>query len=95
MTEKEIINWLLSIPAEDRMTEFKRLGEESVVAKIIETIVAMTNTDGGIIILGIFVPVRDLIDPTVLALGLSLVCFTVVGMLVPNQKQVAPLSVEN
>lgn len=53
MTEKEIINWLLSIPAEDRVTEFKRMGEESVVAKIVETIVAMANTDGGIIILGI------------------------------------------
>ncbi|MFH1857100.1 MAG: RNA-binding domain-containing protein [Candidatus Omnitrophota bacterium] len=53
MNEKEFLNWILSIPTEDRVTEFKRMGETSVVSKIIETIVAMTNTDGGIIILGV------------------------------------------
>ena len=53
MNEKELLNWILTIPAEDRVTEFKRMGETSVVSKIVETIVAMTNTDGGIVILGV------------------------------------------
>jgi len=53
MNEKEILNWILTIPAEDRVTELKRMGEDAVVSKIVETIVAMTNTDGGIIILGV------------------------------------------
>lgn len=53
MNEKEFLNWILSIPTEDRVTEFKRMGESSVVSKIIETIAAMTNTDGGIIVLGV------------------------------------------
>lgn len=57
MNEKEIINWILSIPAEDRITEFKRLGDqETAVYKIIESIVAMTNTDGGVIVLGVADP---------------------------------------
>lgn len=53
-TEK-LIAALLAIPAEDRRTEFKRLGEpgDRLVGKIVETIVAMANTDGGIIVLGI------------------------------------------
>ena len=54
MNEKEILNWILSIPAEDRVTEFKRLGDkDTTVAKITETIVAMTNTDGGLLVLGV------------------------------------------
>ncbi len=49
-------DWLkniLEIPAETQTIEFKRLSEDKVVTKVIETIVAMTNTDGGVIILGI------------------------------------------
>jgi len=59
MNEKKFLNWILSIPAEDRSTEFKRMGETAIVSKIIETIVAMTNTDGGIIILGIDDPEKS------------------------------------
>lgn len=52
-TPKDLIKEILEIPAESQTIEFKRLTEEKVVAKIIETVVAMTNTDGGVIILGI------------------------------------------
>lgn len=52
---------ILDIPAEDRITEFKRLGnEQRIVSKTIETIVAMANTDGGTIILGVDDPEKSL-----------------------------------
>ena len=45
---------ILSIPEESQYVEFKRLrGEEKVVSKIVQTIVAFANTDGGKIILGV------------------------------------------
>jgi predicted HTH transcriptional regulator len=48
------IKKILEIPCEDRVTELKRIGNDTrVVSKIIETIVAMTNTDGGIITIGV------------------------------------------
>lgn len=50
---KDIIKNILKIPTETQTIEFKRLSEDKVVAKIIETVVAMTNTDGGVIIVGI------------------------------------------
>jgi len=50
---EKFINTILSIPAENRTTEFKRLGADSVVKKVTETIVAMANTDGGYIVLGV------------------------------------------
>ncbi len=49
-------DWLkniLEIPAETQTIEFKRLADERVVAKTIETVVAMANTEGGSIILGV------------------------------------------
>jgi len=53
LSERDLLNRIISIPIEDRMTEFKRLGRDFKVAKVIESVVAMANTDGGIIILGI------------------------------------------
>ncbi|MDO8490248.1 MAG: putative DNA binding domain-containing protein [bacterium] len=55
MTEKEIIEGILSEPIETRTLEFKRLGasKNDVVSKTLESIVAMANTDGGTIILGV------------------------------------------
>ena len=51
----KFIEYCLNIPAETRVQEFKRLGGEKskVVRKTLESIVAMSNTDGGLIILGI------------------------------------------
>lgn len=51
-TDKLIEN-ILQIPAEDRVTEFKRLGKDFNVSKALESIVAMANTDGGFLVLGI------------------------------------------
>jgi ATP-dependent DNA helicase RecG len=59
ITEQSIINFILSIPAENRSTEFKRLGKESDVKRILESIVAMTNTDGGLIIFGVDDPEKS------------------------------------
>lgn len=56
MTQQELIKNILEIPAENQTVEFKRLGSEKIVSKIIETIVAMTNIDGGFIVLGVSDP---------------------------------------
>lgn len=53
MTQKELIQSILNIPAENQTVEFRRLSGIKVVGKIIETIVAMTNTDGGTMVLGV------------------------------------------
>ena len=44
--QNDLIKDILKIPAENQTIEFKRLTEDKVVSKIIETVVAMTNTDG-------------------------------------------------
>jgi ATP-dependent DNA helicase RecG len=49
----EFIQKLLNAPTESQILEFKRLDGNKVIEKIIETIVAMANTDGGLIVLGI------------------------------------------
>lgn len=49
----ELIEKILNIPEETQTIEFKRLNGEKVVSKIIQTIVAMANTDGGVIIFGV------------------------------------------
>jgi ATP-dependent DNA helicase RecG len=53
MKNPDLIKAILEVPIESQNLEFKRLFGNKVVAKIIETIVAMANTDGGIIILGV------------------------------------------
>lgn len=56
MKKENQSDWLkniLEIPAETQTIEFKRLTEDKVVTKVVETVVGMTNTDGGVIILGI------------------------------------------
>ncbi len=49
----KIIDTILNIPEETQTIEFKRLYGDKIVKKVIETIVAMANTDGGTIIFGI------------------------------------------
>lgn len=53
INDQEIIERILAIPTEDRTTEFKRLGSSLKIEKVIESVVAMTNTEGGSIIFGI------------------------------------------
>ncbi len=57
MTQEKLVKSILEIPAENQNVEFKRLsGDNRIVGKIIETIVAMTNIDGGVIVLGVSDP---------------------------------------
>jgi len=49
----KLMETILAIPGEDRTTEFKRLGKDEKVTRVIESIVAMANTDGGIIVFGV------------------------------------------
>lgn len=53
MTDQDLISELLQIPEESQTIEFKRISGKKVVAKIIESIVAMANAEGGTIVLGI------------------------------------------
>lgn len=53
LSNDKLIESILQIPAEDRLTEFKRLGKDFNISKALESIVALANTDGGILILGI------------------------------------------
>lgn len=59
VSPNELINYILSIPTEDRSNEFKRLGKEFNVSKVIQSAVAMANTDGGLIFLGIDDPQKS------------------------------------
>lgn len=53
MNQIELLKEILNIPAENQTVEFKRLGVKNDVSRIVESIVAMANTDGGVIVLGI------------------------------------------
>lgn len=54
MAKKDLISDILSIPSESRTLEFKRLGSRNEgVDRTLQSIVAMANTDGGVIIFGI------------------------------------------
>jgi ATP-dependent DNA helicase RecG len=54
MNKEETIKQILAIPIESRTLEFKRLGSRNeTIDKTLQSIVAMANTDGGTIILGV------------------------------------------
>ena len=54
MANEKIIEIILAIPSESRTLEFKRLGSRNEgVDKILQSIVAMANTDGGVLVIGI------------------------------------------
>ncbi|MEK7518736.1 MAG: RNA-binding domain-containing protein [Patescibacteria group bacterium] len=57
MSDKELIKILLDIPFESRTLEFKRLGSHNkAIDRTLESIVAMTNIDGGDIFIGVSDP---------------------------------------
>ncbi|MFW5719629.1 MAG: ATP-binding protein [Candidatus Dojkabacteria bacterium] len=62
MQEKNLLNDLLQIPAETQTIEFKRLNGSKVVDKIIRTIVAMGNAEGGLLVLGIDDPEKTTVS---------------------------------
>lgn len=52
--DDELLQSILRVPSEDQNIEFKRISNvKNNVDRILQSIVAMTNTEGGIIILGI------------------------------------------
>ncbi len=54
MTKEELIKAILDIPSESRTLEFKRLGSRNEsIDRTLQSIVAMANTDGGTLILGV------------------------------------------
>jgi len=54
MNNNKLIQDILSIPSESRTLEFKRLGSRNEgIDKTLQSIVAMANTDGGTIVLGV------------------------------------------
>jgi len=58
MKNMPIIDTLLEVPSETRTLEFKRLGEVKT-EKILQSIAAMANTDGGLFVLGIDDPEKS------------------------------------
>lgn len=58
--DQKLIEAILSIPEETETLEFKRVDWEWTVKKILETMVAMTNTEGGKIIIGIGDPEKSI-----------------------------------
>ena len=60
MAAMSIIDQVLSFPSETRTIEFKRLGSRNEgVDRTLESITAMANTDGGLIIIGVDDPVKS------------------------------------
>jgi len=53
MSNKEIISTILDIPDESQSIEFKRLGAKGEIGRALESIVAMANTDGGVLVIGV------------------------------------------
>lgn len=60
MSDQDLLTSILAIPEETQTIEFKRLNGDKVVKKVVETIVAMANTDGGRIIIGIDDPEKSI-----------------------------------
>lgn len=54
MNSEELISRILAIPSESRTLEFKRLGSRNEgLDRVLQSIVAMANTDGGILVIGV------------------------------------------
>lgn len=71
ISPNKLIENILQIPAEDRTTELKRLGEDFDITKVLDSIVAMANTDGGFLILGIDDPQKTKLKGVDRVLGIE------------------------
>lgn len=60
MSDIELIQRLLDVPEEHHALEFKRLSEPNINKRILETIIAFANADGGLLVLGISDPEKSL-----------------------------------
>jgi len=64
MTNKEFVDVILNIPAESQTVEFKRLSAiKNDVDRIVESVVALTNSDGGTVVLGVSDPSKVTANP--------------------------------
>ena len=86
---KKIVTQILNIPSENQTVEFKRLSGDKVVSKIINTIVAMTNSEGGLLILGIDDPEKSKLKGFERIFGLeeNLELYDEIGREIQNEDQ--------
>jgi ATP-dependent DNA helicase RecG len=67
-----LIEEILGIPAENQTIEFKRVdGSKNSVGKIVESVVAMTNTEGGVLVLGVEDPEKTKLKGLKRVLGIE------------------------
>ena len=60
MPPEKFLDTILAIPSETRTIEFKRLGSRNeTIDRTLQSIVAMANTDGGLLILGVDDPQKS------------------------------------
>src|SRR3989338_1318190 len=52
-SNQKLVEDILNAPSESQTLEFKRLADEKVCSSDLETVVAMANTEGGVIVLGV------------------------------------------
>jgi len=72
MTKEELIKIILNIPSESRTLEFKRLGSRNEsIDRMLQSIVAMANTDGGTLILGVEDPQKTTLKGLARILGIE------------------------
>ena len=72
MNREKIISEILLIPSESRTVEFKRLGSRhETLDKTLQSIVAMSNTDGGTIIMGVDDPQKTKLKGTERIFGIE------------------------
>lgn len=61
MTQQEFLDEILHFPAENRWLEFKRIGsgKNDVIEKTLQSMVALANTEGGLIVCGVDDPEKS------------------------------------
>ena len=91
MNDSDLIAALLAIPAETQSIEFKRLGAgNNEVSRIVESVVAMANAEGGTVVLGISDPSAGKGNARLLGIEENLEAYDALGREI--QRIVPPLS---